>query len=298
MLHEKGCAFFICHWHLFDYLNHIHLHEVDPVCPAYDKATEDDAMEMFRKSYIVGDRVLGRLWDRADDSTYVGVLADHGASPDVRIANIRKFLVDEGFTVLKPGARGVDEDQVLEGDIDWDRTKAYLKDDKGFDIWINADPGAAFEEIEREVLLALRTWVDETVGRNPFAIALPNRDAYLLGQWGDQCGDVIFAWDHGYVRGYYGQWRGIVGGGCVGAPEEFGAHHGGFVPTQSDISSSFGSFLLAGPGLKQGYERPAETLGYIHAADVVQHCAICSTSIRRDKAREPLRAIYWKGLRW
>ncbi len=74
---------------------------------------------------------------------------------------------------------------------------------------------------------------------------------------------------NGYVSGYYGQWKGIVGGGAVGAPQVYGGHHGGFLPTQSEISSSFGSLLLAGPGLKKGYERPAETFGYIHAADVV-----------------------------
>ena len=33
MLREKDCSFFICHWHLFDYLNHIHLNDVDPACP-------------------------------------------------------------------------------------------------------------------------------------------------------------------------------------------------------------------------------------------------------------------------
>ena len=60
-----------------------------------------------------------------------------------------------------------------------------------------------------------------------------------------------------------------MGGGCVGAPEVFGAHHGGFIPTRSDISSSFGSFFLSGPGIKKGYERPTDKLGYIHAADVV-----------------------------
>ena len=119
------------------------------------------------------------------------------------------------------------------------------------------------------MLLALRTWVDEEAGRNPVAIALPRRDAYILGQWGDQCGDVVFAWDHGYVSGYYGQWHGIAGGGCVGAPNVFGAHHGGFLPTMSEVSSSFGSWLMAGPGVKRGYERPVDKLGYIHAADVV-----------------------------
>ena len=265
MLHERGCNLFYCHWHLYDYLNHIHLNDVDPVCPGYDAATADAALDLFRKAYIVGDKILKKIWDAADEETYVGVLSDHGASPDVRIANIRKYLHEQGFTALKEGAVGIEEDQVLEKDIDWDNTTAYLKDDKGFDIYINSESGPAFDEIERKLLLSLCTWVDEEVGRNPIAIALPRCDAYLLGQ----CGDVVFAWEHGYVSGYYGQWKGIVGGGAVGAPEVFGAHHGGFIPTQSEVSSSYGSFLLVGPGLKQGYERPTDRFGYIHAADVV-----------------------------
>ena len=57
--------------------------------------------------------------------------------------------------------------------------------------------------------------------------------------------------------------------GNVGAPEVYGAHHGGFIPIDNGFSSTFGSFLISGPGLKQGYERPREELGYIHAVDVV-----------------------------
>ena len=113
----------------------------------------------------------------------------------------------------------------------------------------------AFETIERELLTALRTWVDEETGQTPIAFALPKRDAFLLGQWGDQCGDVVFAWDHGYVSGYFPQWKRILGGGIVGAPEVYGAHHGGFIPTDNGYSSSFGSFLAAGPGIKRGYRR-------------------------------------------
>ena len=269
MLRERGCSFFICHWHLFDYLNHIHLGDVDPVCPGYAAERAEQYVDYFRRAYQVGDRILGRLWENADEQTYVGVVSDHGCSPDVRVANIRQFLFEQGFLALKGGEEGLVRDQVREEDIDWARTRAYLKDDKGFDIFINAEPGPAFDRIETELLLALRTWVDREVGRNPVAVALPRRDAYLLGQWGDQCGDVVFAWDHGYVSGYYGQWRGIAGGGCVGAPNVYGAHHGGFLPSQSQTSSSFGSWLLAGPGVKQGYERPVDKLGYIHAADVV-----------------------------
>ncbi|MBV7330571.1 alkaline phosphatase family protein [Chloroflexi bacterium TSY] len=276
LLHEKGCSYFICHWHLYDYLNHIHLADVDPECPGFDSETKEKYLDYFRRAYQVGDRVLGRMYEAADaataagDEVYVGILADHGAYPDIRIANIRQFLYDQGFLVLKngPAAIAQDQDRIPKEEIDWEKTTAYIAK-RGFDITINAEPGPKFDEIERKLLLALRTWVDEEAGRTPIAIALPKRDAYLLGQWGDQCGDVIFAWDHGYVSGYYTQWKGIVGGGNVGAPEVYGAHHGGFIPIDNGFSSTYASFLLAGPGLKQGYERPTDRLGYILAVDVV-----------------------------
>ena len=275
-LHHQGCSYFTCHWHLYDYLNHIHLANVDSECPGFDSATKDKYLDYFRRAYQVGDRVLGRMYQAADkatesgDQVYVGILADHGAYPDIRIANMRQFLHDEGFLVLKngPDAIAQDQDRISPQEIDWERTTAYLAK-RGFDITINAEPGPEFNEIERKLLTVLRTWVDEETGRTPIAIALPKRDAYLLGQWGDQCGDVIFVWDHGYVSGYYSQWQGIVGGGNVGAPEVYGAHHGGFLPIDNGFSSTFGSFLLAGPGLKQGYERPPDRLGYIQAVDVV-----------------------------
>lgn len=276
MLHEKGCAYVTCHWHLYDYLNHIHLADVDPACPGFNPDTKDKYLDYFRRAYQVGDQILGRMYAAADaatqagDAVYVGILADHGAYPDIRVANIRRFLYDAGFLVLKngPDAIAQDQDNIPPTEIDWEKTTAYIGK-RGFDITINAEPGPAFDAIEGKLLTALRTWTDPQTGRTPIAIALPKRDAYLLGQWGDQCGDVIFVWDHGYVSGYYSQWLGIVGGGPVGAPQVYGAHHGGFLPTDNGFSSTYGSFLLAGPGLKQRYERPPQRLGYIQAVDVV-----------------------------
>ena len=275
MLHEKGCSYFTCHWHLYDYINHIHLADVDPICPGFNPETKEKYLDYFRRAYQVGDRVLGRMYEAADAAnasggeTYVGIISDHGAYPDVRIANLRQFLFDQGFLVLKGGTEAIAQDLDPPADeIDWDKTTAYLER-RGFDISINAEPGPEFDAIERKLLTALRTWVDEGTGNTVVAIALPKRDAYILGQWGDQCGDITFAWDHDYVSGYYTQWLGIEGGGNVGAPLVYGAHHGGFIPTDNGFSSSFGSCFITGPGLKQGYERPVDKLGYIHAADVV-----------------------------
>lgn len=275
MMACRDSHYFTCHWHLFDYLNHIHLADVDPVCPGFEPGRQEAVMDLFRRAYQVGDRIVARMQESrrelAAHEVYVGVLADHGAYPDVRVVNIRKFLHDQGFLVLRQGAEAIaeDQDRISRDEIDWTQTKAYLRR-RGFDITINAEPGSErFAEIERELLTALRTWVDEGTGQTVVAIALPKRDAYILGQWGAQCGDVVFVYDHDYVSGYFPQWKGIQGGGNVGAPLEYGAHHGGFLPTDNGFSSSFGAFLLSGPGLKAGYERDTAQLGYIQAVDVI-----------------------------
>ncbi len=275
MLTERDCAYFTCHWHLFDYLNHIHLADVDPVCPGFDPARQDAVMDLFRRAYRVGDAIVARMQETqrqyVQHEIYVGVLADHGAYPDVRVVNVRKFLYDQGFLVLRQGESSVaqDQDRIPHTEIDWDHTTAYLPR-RGFDIKINAEPDSEmFQMIERKLLTALRTWMDEETGQTVVAIALPKRDAYILGQWGAQCGDVVFVYDHDYVSGYYPQWKGIQGGGNVGAPLEYGAHHGGFLPTDNGFSSSFGAFILEGPDLKQSYERDTDQLGYIQAVDVV-----------------------------
>lgn len=272
LLHEQGHAYFTCHWHLFDYLNHIRLHFADPSSPAYDRAGGAEVTEMFRRAYIVADEILGRLMERADAETFIGIVSDHGAMPDLRAANLRKFLHEKGFLHLKRNQESLEEDWAKEEDIDWEATTAYPKAEKGFDIYINAPEGPEFDEIERRLLLELRTWVDEEIGRCPIALALPKRDAYILGQWGSQCGDVVFVWDHGYCSGYLAGWQGIRGGGAVGAPEVLQAHHGGFLPTDNGLSSSYGTFMVMGPGIRHEYSRDTGRLGYIHMTDVVPTC--------------------------
>lgn len=229
MLYEKDYDFFMCHWHLFDHLNHIILNYIDPDCPAYNHNTAKKFLDYFYRAYKVADEILGRIWKLSNKASYIGILSDHGGFPDIRVANIRKFLYERGFLVLKNGKKGINEDWVKEKDIDWERTRAYLKEEKGFDIYINAKSGAEFDKIEKELLVNLRTWIDKESGDTPIAIALAKRDAYLLGQWGKQCGDIVFAWNHGYVSGYLGQWESIIGNGSVG-PQKF------MVPIMVDLS--------------------------------------------------------------
>jgi predicted AlkP superfamily phosphohydrolase/phosphomutase len=115
----------------------------------------------------------------------------------------------------------------------------------------------------------LRTWVDEETGRCPIALALPKHHAPLVGFWSDQCGDVVFFDDDGYMHGYMGEWRSIKGNASLGEPEWYGAHHGPQLPTSRTDYCSIMAFLLASaPGIKKGYERPVNDLGYIHMTSI------------------------------
>ena len=56
---RRGCSFFICHWHLYDYLNHIHLGDVDPVCPGYEAERAEQYVDYFRRAYQGGGPHFG-----------------------------------------------------------------------------------------------------------------------------------------------------------------------------------------------------------------------------------------------
>ena len=53
-------------------------------------------------------------------------------SPDVRVANIRQFLHEQGFFALKGGGEEtLVRDQVREEDIDWERTPGLYEGRQG-----------------------------------------------------------------------------------------------------------------------------------------------------------------------
>jgi len=255
---------------MFDHINHHHVPGVDPISPGYDPSKAEEHMEVFRQCYMAADRMLGTLLDGLDENSCVLVVSDHGMVPDVRCINFRKFLYEKGFLVLKDPSRGLDRDEAPDDNIDWEKARVFMKPGRCFDIFINAPQGSdQYARTQNELLTALRSWVDEGTGRCPIAVALPKHHAALLGFWGDQCGDVVFFMESGYVHGYMGEWRGIKGGGYLGEPEWYGAHHGPQFPTtRTSVSSNMAFFLAWGPGIKKGYQRPTNELGYIHMTSV------------------------------
>ncbi len=271
MMNTKNCHLFYCHIHIFDHINHRHLSGVDPASPGYDSSSAEEHWEAYRQAYMLADRMIGTILEGIDNNTNIIVASDHAAVPDRRAINMRKFLYERGFLVLKNPSQWLNNDETPDENIDWIETKAFMKPGRGYDIFINAQEGSTqYLRIQDELVRVLRTWVDDDTGQCPIAVALRKKDAPLLGFWGDQCGDVVFVNEDGYVHGYMGEWHQIVGDHSLGEPFWYGAHHGTQLPTsRTGIASNMAFLLASGPGIKKEYERPVNKLGYIHMTSLV-----------------------------
>ena len=269
LLEEQDYALLYTHIHIFDYINHHFLPLVDPACPGYREENAAEGWRAYRESYKIADRLFATLLADAPDDTAVIVVSDHAAIPQFRATDVPRLLHDHGYLAYTEPVAHFDPNEDF-AKIDMERTQVFITPVRNYELFINAPAGSAeYTRIQREVITLLRSWVDEATGQCPVAVALPKHHAALMGCWGAQCGDIVYAMEDGFVSGY-------PGGDAAGQdpyvfkPDEYGAHHGPYLPTARTALSSNLAFLLAqGPGLKAGYQRPVDRLGYAHLTSVV-----------------------------
>ncbi len=240
---------FFSHAHPTDYIYHVLMTQLDPnTCSS--KTTYEQAWELHRQLYKHADRYLGRLLKLFDDETLVVLISDHGATPDGPSIDMMKLLGDAGFCAQKT----VDAPEWLESvpenirdafgalaqRVDAAKSKAipvgschiYINL-KGRDPEGIVDP-ADYEQTQRDVIDALMTYVDPGTGKRPFCLALPKKEAMMMGLWGENCGDIIYA-----------QWP------------EFNAQHGPILPAaEYGIGTLKTLCVYYGPeiGIKKGYK--------------------------------------------
>ncbi|MCL4441990.1 MAG: alkaline phosphatase family protein [Firmicutes bacterium] len=278
LMREKGASLFYWHWHWLDHITHIHLSGIDPVSPLFREDEYEIHLDRLRRSYMVADQAIGTILAGMGPEDYILVTSDHGNAPDVRMVDIQRFLYEKGFLYAKDDPVIVDR-RIRADQIDWETTKAYQKPGMpGLELFINASPGTKrYEDIREDLLRELRTWVDPQTGRCPIAIALRKEDAAILGFWGESIGDVIIVFERGYAWGFTA--RGAVLGNPVDTiglentsafGADRGAHHGPQLPTtHTGVSSNMAALFIMGPGIKKGYSRPVNKLGYIRMIDIV-----------------------------
>ena len=255
---HSGWDHHYCHWHLFDHINHPTVNPADPDGPDYDPERGAWMIEAQRQTYIIGDAVLKQFLELADDETLVCVISDHAMAPAHRWAHLNARLEETGLLVHKPG-----------GAIDFSRSQVYTQADRGSEVFVNLRgrepmgivPPADYGRVQEAAIDALLDWRDPLTDKRAVALALKLEDGQLIGFWGDICGDVVFTFNRGFG------WGPPLDGGSIGQGR--GALHGSQVPhAETPHFTNMGCWILAGPGVKAGYERDWQRHGLMRMTDV------------------------------
>ncbi len=97
-------------------------HPRAPKHPAYDPATARRHAHDIERFYRDVDRELGEVRKRLPPETLLVVMSDHGFQPYTRKLHLNAWLRDQGYLTLVDGKR---TGQIVAGDVDWSRTRAY-----------------------------------------------------------------------------------------------------------------------------------------------------------------------------
>jgi predicted AlkP superfamily phosphohydrolase/phosphomutase len=261
ILENCGWDLHFSHWHLFDHVNHPTVNAMDPDGPDYDPEVGEWMTACQRRTYEVGDRVLGQFLELADDNTIVCVTSDHGMAPAHRWGDVSALLAERGLIVYKDKQSRT---------IDWSKSVAYTQADRGSEVYVNlkgrepmgiVSPGD-YDEIQTRIVDALLDWRDPGTGKRPIALALKLQDAQIVGYWSTpDNGDVVLTFNRGYG------WGPPIDGKTAGPGR--GALHGSQIPpSETKHFTNMGCFVLAGPGVKAGYERDWERHGLMRMIDL------------------------------
>lgn len=171
-----------------------------PPHPARDPATAERHAHDIERFYRDVDLELGAIRKRLPPETLLVVMSDHGFQPYTRKLHLNAWLRDNGYLVLKDGKR---TGQIVAGDVDWSRTRAYGLGFNG--LYLNVagregqgivKPGdaAALARALREKLAALR---DPASGARVVVRVDRAEDVYSAERRAEGP-DLIVGYDRGY----------------------------------------------------------------------------------------------------
>jgi hypothetical protein len=120
-----------------------------------------------------------------------------------------------------------------------------------------AAPGD-YEQVQERIIDALLDWHGPQGNRRAVCFALKKREASMLGYWGSECGDVIFAYNQGFT------WGVNPGQDATAMSHATTANHGAGVPTpDTGMASNMGLLLGWGPRARAGVRCESDGAGPI-----------------------------------
>ncbi|MBD3195175.1 MAG: hypothetical protein GF317_08980 [Candidatus Lokiarchaeota archaeon] len=264
---KKELNWDVCFFHIhhLDTVNHRSLAPIFKRSPFYSEENAREAYEHIEIAYKIVDELVGKLMRTCvDEDTVVLFIADHGAIPAWRIANIPLALEEAGLLSYKWNQ------QRKKYTIDWNKTQAYAYLEPPY-IWVNLkgrDPQGIvkkteYESVRDRIIIALLGLEDPDTGQKIVKKALRKEDAEALGQKGERIGDVVYFLEPPYQifdgrlehlnaatrkKRLYKKPAAYDARGCFGA-------HAYYLPDETfgDFSISV-PWIFSGPGIKKGYK--------------------------------------------
>lgn len=180
--------------------------------PAYDSKLAEKYANVIPDMYREMDEILGEVVAKTDSQTALFVLSDHGFNSFRRAVHMNRWLIDNGYMVLKDGNEK--DGKELFRDVDWSRTKAYAV---GFaSIYLNVagreregivDKNADCRTLCNEIVGKLRELKDPANGENVVKDVYVGADLYV-GPASPESPDLVY----GLMPGYRASWQTALGG--------------------------------------------------------------------------------------
>lgn len=192
-----------------DRVSHMFFRGLDSGHPLFGNSSEE-ARGAIEWIYGEADRIVGRTMDRLEPNDRLIVLSDHGFNSFRRSVHLNRWLVEQGFMVLKAGQPSSES---LFSNVDWTRTRAYAIGLNG--IYLNLKDreqlGIVREEqvgrLKQEISENLREFVDPDTGL-PAVLNVYSAEEIYSGDEMANAPDLMI----GFAEGYRASWQTTLGG--------------------------------------------------------------------------------------
>ena len=208
---HMGQGAYFCYFGTTDTTSHMLWLHREPGHPLYDPSYSPKYARAVDGFYQDMDRIVGHALENLNGDDALMIMSDHGFAPFNRAVHVNRWLLDNGYIVLKDEGR--DESDEFFENVDMGRTKAYAIGLNG--LYINlagregngiVPDGPERNRITREIIDGLASVKDPKNGEFVMSGVYDAREIYS-GAHTDIAPDIVL----GYGRGYRGSWETALG---------------------------------------------------------------------------------------
>lgn len=192
-----------------DHIEHVLYSGIEPKARVYNPDKAEWCMEMIRRVYMQVDENIGVILQSVNlDETYVVLISDHGMTHLDWNPYVKEHLSRAGLLDYVLDLRTDDPSNLS---INWAKTKCHPLEPCHAHIFINLkgrDPKGIvepkdYEKVQEEIIRCLMNMKNPETGDQVVALAIKKKESGTLGIYEgpgyDRVGDVIYAWNPGYM---------------------------------------------------------------------------------------------------